>query len=67
MSMTNTWGESHGNPFRFLAQSSLLALDAVIISKSEKNRRVETPHLDVRYQPTEWGFATDPVPARIKR
>lgn len=42
-------------------------LDAVMISKSEKNRRVETPHLDIRYQPTEWGFATDPVPARIKR
>jgi hypothetical protein len=42
-------------------------LDAVMISKAEKNRRVETPHLDIRYQPTEWGFATDPLPPRVKR
>jgi hypothetical protein len=42
-------------------------LDAVMISKAEKHRRVDTPYLDVRYQPTDWGFATDPVPARIKR
>jgi hypothetical protein len=39
-------------------------LDAVMISKSQKNRRVLTPHLDVRYQPTNWPFATDPVPHR---
>ncbi len=42
-------------------------IDAVMISKTEKNRRVETPHLDIRYQPTEWGFALDPVPRTIKR
>jgi hypothetical protein len=42
-------------------------LDAVMISKSEKNRRVETPHLDIRYRPTDWGFAIDRVPAAIKR
>lgn len=42
-------------------------LDAVMISKAEKHRRVETPHLEIRYQPTEWGFATDPLPARVKR
>ncbi|MSQ96008.1 MAG: hypothetical protein EXR98_15835 [Gemmataceae bacterium] len=42
-------------------------IDAVMISKAEKNRRVETPHLDIRYQPTEWGFALDPVPRTIKR
>ena len=42
-------------------------LDAVMTSKAEKNRRVETPHLAVRYTPTDWPFATDPVPARIKR
>ena len=42
-------------------------LEAVMISRAEKNRRVETPHLDIRYQPTEWGFATDPLPARVKR
>jgi hypothetical protein len=42
-------------------------LDAVMVSKSEKNRRVDTPHLDIRYQPTDWQFAMDPVPPVIKR
>lgn len=42
-------------------------LDAVMASKSDKNRRVATPHLDIRYQPTEYPFAQDPVPAAIKR
>ncbi len=42
-------------------------LDAVMISKSEKNRRIETPHLAIKYQPTDWPFATDPVPRPIKR
>lgn len=41
--------------------------EAVMISKTEKNRRVETPHLEIRYQPTDWGFATDPIPPTIKR
>jgi len=42
-------------------------LDAVMISKAERNRRVETPHLDIAYQPVDWPFATDPVPKTIKR
>jgi hypothetical protein len=42
-------------------------LDAVMISKSEKHRRVETPHLDIRYQPTDWPNATDAIPPAIKR
>jgi hypothetical protein len=42
-------------------------LDAVMTSRAEKNRRVETPHLAIRYQPTEWPFATDPVPPTIQR
>jgi hypothetical protein len=42
-------------------------LDAVMISKHEKHRRVETSYLDFRYQPTDWPFATDPVPKPIKR
>lgn len=42
-------------------------LDAVMTSKAEKNRHVDTPHLNIRYTPTEWGFATGPVPAAIKR
>jgi hypothetical protein len=42
-------------------------LDAVMTSKAEKNRRVETPHLAIRYRPVDWPFATDPIPKAIKR
>jgi hypothetical protein len=42
-------------------------LDAVMTSRAEKHRRVETPHLDIRYQPTDWPFATDPVPKATQR
>jgi hypothetical protein len=42
-------------------------LDAVMTSKAEKHRRIETPHLAIEYQPTDWPFATDPVPKTIKR
>jgi hypothetical protein len=42
-------------------------LDAVMISKSEQNRQVQTPHLAIAYQPTDWPFATGPVPKAIKR
>lgn len=42
-------------------------LDAVITSRVEKNRRVDTPHLDIRYEPTDWRFAEEPVPKTITR
>ena len=43
-------------------------LDAVMTSAAEKNRRVETPHLEkMAYKPTDYPFATDPVPKEIKR
>jgi hypothetical protein len=42
-------------------------LDAVMTSKAEQHRRVATPHLEIKYQPTDWPFATDPVPKTIKR
>lgn len=42
-------------------------LDAVMISKSERNRRVETPHLEIKYKPADWPFATDAVPKEMKR
>jgi hypothetical protein len=42
-------------------------LDAIMTSKAEKNRRVETPHLAIRYRPVDWPFATDPIPRAIAR
>jgi hypothetical protein len=42
-------------------------LDAVMTSRADQHRRVETPHLAIRYQPSDWPFATDPVPKVIKR
>ncbi|HEY8504716.1 MAG TPA: hypothetical protein VIL46_09045 [Gemmataceae bacterium] len=42
-------------------------LDAVMTSRAEEHRRVETPHLAISYQPTDWPFATGPVPKAIKR
>lgn len=40
-------------------------LDAVMISRSKKGERIETPHLEVKYQPTEYGPATgDPPPEK---
>ncbi len=42
-------------------------LDALMTSKAEKHRRIETPHLAIEYQPTDWPFATGPVPKRIER
>jgi hypothetical protein len=42
-------------------------LEAVMRSRHDKGRRLLTPHLDVRYQPTDWPFTTDPVPKPIKR
>lgn len=42
-------------------------LDAVMTSAAEKHRRIETPHLAIQYQPTNWPYATDPVPKPVKR
>ncbi|MFO0928227.1 MAG: hypothetical protein U0736_14510 [Gemmataceae bacterium] len=42
-------------------------LDAVMTSAAERGRKVDTPHLAVRYTPTDWPFVTDPVPREIKR
>jgi hypothetical protein len=42
-------------------------LDAVMTSKHEGGKRIETPHLEIKYKPTDWPFATDPIPKAIKR
>jgi hypothetical protein len=42
-------------------------LDAIMTSHAEKGRKIDTPHLAIRYQPTDWPFATDPVPKPVKR
>ncbi|MGE3803562.1 MAG: hypothetical protein AB7K24_02695 [Gemmataceae bacterium] len=42
-------------------------LDAVMTSRHEMNKKLDTPQLAIKYQPTDWPFATDPVPKTIKR
>ncbi len=42
-------------------------LDAIMTSRAEKNRRIDTRHLDIRYQPTDWRHATGALPKAIKR
>jgi hypothetical protein len=37
-------------------------LDAMMTSRFKKGQRVETPQLDMKYQPTEWGPATSAIP-----
>ncbi len=42
-------------------------LEAVFVSRSRNNQPIRTPHLDIRYQPTGWPFATDRVPEPVNR
>src|SRR5438105_721804 len=42
-------------------------LDAIMTSRHENGRRIETPHLAIKYRSTDWPFATDAVPKSIKR
>jgi hypothetical protein len=41
-------------------------LDAAMTSHFKKGERIETPHLEIKYQPTEWGPATSPIPDKKK-
>ncbi len=42
-------------------------LDAVMTSKNEKYQRIETPHLEIGYKPTEWGPAKGEIPKVDKK
>lgn len=42
-------------------------LDAVMTSRHAGGKRIETPHLNVAYQPTNWPHATGPIPKVIER
>lgn len=42
-------------------------LDAVMTSKHQGGKRIETPHLEIKYTATEWGFATGEPSKPIKR
>ena len=39
-------------------------LDALMASKFEGGKRVETPHLDIKYSPSEWGPAKGEIPGK---
>ncbi len=41
-------------------------LDAVMTSRHEKGKRIETPHLEIKYTPTEWGGGRARSPRRRK-
>jgi hypothetical protein len=42
-------------------------LDAIMTSRQTGGKRVETPHLKIAYQPTDWPHASGPIPQVIKR
>src|SRR5262245_40251113 len=42
-------------------------LDAAMTSRHAGGKRIETPHLNIAYQPTDWPHASGPIPKVIKR
>ena len=42
-------------------------LDAMMTSRAEKGRVVNTPHLAIRYRAADWPFASDPIPKPVQR
>jgi hypothetical protein len=42
-------------------------LDAAMTSRHQGGKRIETPYLNIAYQPTGWPHATGPIPKPIKR
>lgn len=41
-------------------------LDAVMTSRHQKGKRIETPYLEIKYAPTEWGGAKGEIPKAKK-
>jgi hypothetical protein len=41
-------------------------LDAAMTSRHENGKRIETPHLEIKYAPTEWGSAKGEIPKTTK-
>jgi hypothetical protein len=39
-------------------------LDAAMTSRFDGGKRLETPHLQIKYSPTEWGHATGEIPGK---
>ena len=42
-------------------------LDAAMNSRHEKGKRLETPHLEIAYKPTEWAPAKGEIPKVRKK
>lgn len=42
-------------------------LDAAMTSLHEKGKRIETPHLAIKYTPTDWPPAADPIPEPLPK
>jgi hypothetical protein len=42
-------------------------LDAIMTSRQQGGKRIETPYLSIAYQPTDWPHANGAVPKLIKR
>lgn len=42
-------------------------LDAIMTSHHAGGKRIETPHLNIVYHPTDWPHASGPIPKSVKR
>jgi hypothetical protein len=42
-------------------------IDSIMTSRHESGKRIETPHLAIRYTPTDWAPATGEIPKPVKK